>query len=152
MAEVKVDVSIVDNTKAIMEALDWQVEQALIAIGMTAESYAKLPEGKGGHTPVDTGRLKNSITYAIAGQPPNTQSYSADKGDESHSYNGNAPQDKGNKARSVYIGSNVEYAPMIENGVSGKYTGKHFLRLAITDHVDEYKKLSEAALKGKSQV
>lgn len=39
------------------EALETQIEQALIAIGLTAETYAK--EG----CPVDTGRLRNSITH-----------------------------------------------------------------------------------------
>lgn len=149
-----IDVKLTDNSKLVREALDENIEKALIAIGVTAESYAKLPEGGGGHTPVDTGRLKNSITYAIAGQPPHITSYGVDNpsGEEdtqSRPYSGNAPQDVGGKPRSVYIGSNVEYAPKIENGVSGEYTGKHFLRLAITEHVDEYKRLTEEALKSK---
>lgn len=143
------DVNLTDNSKLVREALDENIEKALIAIGMTAETYAKLPEGGGGHTPVDTGRLKNSITYAIAGQPPHISSYKADKGGETGSYSGTATPDKGGSPRSVYIGSNVEYAPIIENGVSGRYTGKHFLRLAITDHIQEYKDLTERALKGK---
>lgn len=152
-----IDVNLTDNSDLVREALDENIEKALIAIGMTAETYAKLPEKAGGHMPVDTGRLKNSITYAIAGQSPHITSYGVDNtsGEEdtqSRPYSGNAPQDAGGKPRSVYIGSNVEYAPIIENGVSGRYTGKHFLRLAITDHIKEYKELTEAALKGKSQV
>ena len=99
--------------------------------------------------PVDTGRLKNSITYAIAGQPPNIQSYHPDKGNEAGgSYSGSAPQDPNNRPRSVYIGTNVEYAAEVENGVSGKITGRHYLRHAIVDHVSEYKSLMEQALKG----
>ena len=146
-----IEVNLTNNAKEVLDALDEQIEKALIAIGMTAETYAKLPEGGGGHTPVDTGRLKNSITYAIAGQPPHIQSYSADKNDndgknESGSYSGNAPQDAGGKARSVYIGSNVEYAAEVENGTAGR-AGKHFMRLAITEHIDEYKNLTEQALK-----
>lgn len=39
------------------DALEEQLEQALISIGMTAETYAK--DG----CPVDTGRLRNSITH-----------------------------------------------------------------------------------------
>ena len=145
-----IDVKLTDNSKLVREALDENIEKALIAIGLTAETYAKLPEGGGGHTPVDTGRLKNSITYAIAGQSPHITSYRADTKDGgSGSYSGTATPDKGGSPRSVYIGSNVEYAPIIENGVSGRYTGKHFLRLAITDHIKEYKDLTEQALKGK---
>lgn len=149
---IEIEATLVDNSKLVREALDEHIEQALIAIGATAESYAKLPEGSGGHTPVDTGRLKNSITYAIAGQPPHITSYGVDNpsGEEdtqSRPYSGNAPQDVGGKPRSVYTGSNVEYAPKIENGVSGEYTGKHFLRLAITEHIQEYKSLTEDALR-----
>jgi hypothetical protein len=147
---VSIDISmnLTDNSKLVREALDEQIEQALIAVGMTAESYAKLPEKSGGHMPVDTGRLKNSITYAIAGQSPHITSYRADKGDEGGSYGGSMPQDPGGKTRSVYIGSNVEYAAAVENGISGKQTGKHFLRSALSDHTAEYKEFIEKALKG----
>lgn len=63
---------------------------------------------------VDTGLLRNSITYALAGQPPNIKTYQADKprttgGDTpSGSYSGSAPN-TGNEYE-VYIGTNVEYA------------------------------------------
>lgn len=146
--EISVNVEMTNNIKAVQDALDSQLEQALIAIGMTAESYAKLPVASGGYMPVDTGRLKNSITYAIAGQPPNIQSYQGDKGEAGGSYSGSAPQDPNNRPRSVYIGTNVEYAAEVENGVSGKITGRHYLRHAIVDHVSEYKSLMEQALKG----
>lgn len=145
-----IDVKLTDNSKLVREALDENIEKALIAIGLTAETYAKLPEKAGGHMPVDTGRLKNSITYAIAGQSPHITSYKADTDDgEGGSYSGTATPDKGGSPRSVYIGSNVEYAAAVENGISGKQTGKHYLRLAITDHIQEYKDLTERALKGK---
>lgn len=42
-----------------LDALPEQIEQALIAIGMTAETYAKQ------ECPVDTGRLRNSITHEV---------------------------------------------------------------------------------------
>lgn len=153
--DIAIETTLVDNAEKVEKALDEQIEQALLAIGATAESYAKLPEDSGGHTPVDTGRLKNSITFAIAGRPPNITSYGVDnpggkEDTQSRPYSGNAPQDVGGKPRSVYIGSNVEYAPKIENGVSGEYTGKHFLRLAITEHIQEYKKLTEEALRDKA--
>lgn len=68
-------VVIKDNSEEFLKALPEQLEQALTAIGLTAESYAKQ------ECPVDTGRLRNSITHAV---------------------------ESGEKA--VYIGSNVEYA------------------------------------------
>lgn len=52
------DVKITDNSDKFLEALPKQIEQALIAIGMTAETYAKR------ECPVDTGRLRNSISHA----------------------------------------------------------------------------------------
>lgn len=69
------EVVIKDNSEEFLKALPEQLEQALTAIGLTAESYAKQ------ECPVDTGRLRNSITHAVeAGE------------------------------QAVYIGSNVEYA------------------------------------------
>lgn len=66
---------------------------------------------------LDTGRLRNSISHAE---------------DESE--------------MAVYIGTNVEYAPYVENGTS-KMSAIPFLRPAVTDHTDEYKSLLESALK-----
>lgn len=65
---------------------------------------------------VDTGLLRNSITYAVGGQPTHIKTYSADKprtegGEtESGSYSGNAPDSGKDTRYEVYIGSNVEYA------------------------------------------
>lgn len=56
-----IDVKITDNSDEFLKALPEQIEQALTAIGLTAESYAK------GYCPVDTGRLRNSITNAVSG-------------------------------------------------------------------------------------
>lgn len=52
------DVKITNNADKFRDALPEQIEQALIAIGLTAETYAKRD------CPVDTGRLRNSITHA----------------------------------------------------------------------------------------
>ena len=48
-----------DNTKEVLSALDKAIERGLEAIGLTAEGYAKK------ETPVDTGRLRNSISHAV---------------------------------------------------------------------------------------
>jgi phage gpG-like protein len=47
-----------DNTKEVLSALDKAIERGLEAIGLTAEGHAKKI------TPVDTGRLRNSISHA----------------------------------------------------------------------------------------
>lgn len=45
------------------------------------------------------------------------------------------------------IGTNVEYAPYVELGTS-KRTPHAFLRPAVALHVDEYRRIVEAELKG----
>ena len=48
----------------------------------------------------------------------------------------------------VYIGTNVEYAPYVEYGNQAHTTGKnHFIKDASANHGDQYKKIMEAALK-----
>lgn len=48
-----------DNTKEVLSAMEKAIERGLEAIGLTAEGHAKK------NTPVDTGRLRNSIGHAV---------------------------------------------------------------------------------------
>lgn len=95
-----------NNAKLIEEAIQGAVAAALEEIGLVAEGYAKRL------CPVDTGRLRNSITHAIG---------SVDD-------------------LEVYVGTNVEYAPYVENGIHGR-DGVHFLRSAAQDHGDRYRSI-----------
>lgn len=144
---VNINVSLVDNVDLVLNATDDQIEMALIAIGAKMESHAKAD-----YVPVDTGRLKNSITYALAGGSAQITSYGPDKGggddEQSKPYSGTAPADPGGKVRSVYVGTNVEYAEEVEEGTSGR-KGTHYLRDAVNNHLEEYKSLAERALSGK---
>lgn len=111
-------VKLVDNSAEVKKALVKQCGVALSAIGMKAEGYAKRD------CPVDTGRLRNSITNEV-----NTSE------------------------KAVYIGTNVEYAQYVEYmddyGRSPRKTGKpHFLRDAAANHGNEYKAIAKAALQG----
>lgn len=72
-----------DNTEQIVNAIDKALVTTLEKMGLKAEGYAKKL------CPVDTGRLRNSITHSI---------------------------DANEKA--VYIGTNVEYGPPVEARVS----------------------------------
>ena len=48
-----------DNTEQVLSAMGKAIERGLEAIGLTAEGHAKK------ETPVDTGRLRNSISHAV---------------------------------------------------------------------------------------
>lgn len=100
-----------DNSAEVLSALEKATHNGLTAVGMTAERYAK------NDTPVDTGRLRNSITYEV-------------RDDE----------------QAVYIGTNVEYAPYVELGTS-IMAARPFLRPAATEHGEEYKGIMEATMK-----
>ena len=68
--------------------------------------------------PVDTGRLRNSIAHTV---------------------------DSGEQA--AYIGTNVEYAAFVEFGTSRHPDPQPYLRPAATEHNDEYRHITESALK-----
>lgn len=103
-----------DNTKRIEEAIDGAVARALEEIGLAAERFAKR------ETPVDTGRLRNSITHAI----------SMDE-------------------QAVYVGTNVEYGPAVEFGTSRpKREGVHMLQHAASNHGDYYRNIMKKNLQG----
>ena len=134
-----------DNTEEVLSALEAAIKRGNEAIGMTAEGHAKKKITAAGA--VDTGRLRNSITYALAGEETHVKSYKANKGGkerETYTYDGTA---EGKKGSGVYIGTNVEYAPGIELGTHRKAGAVHFLQDAATGHTDEYKKLMEDSMK-----
>lgn len=100
-----------DNARQIADAIDQALAKALEEVGLVAEGYAKKA------CPVDTGRLRNSITHQVR------------------------PSEK-----SVYIGTNVEYAPYVELSTS-RTKGQPFLRPAATDHENTYRKIFEKNLR-----
>lgn len=100
-----------DNTAKALSELDKSIARAIEKIGLAAEGYAKRL------CPVDTGRLRNSITHAV------------DSGD-----------------KSVAIGTNVEYAAAVELG-SSRSKAQPYLRPAATNHEKDYSRILEAELK-----
>lgn len=106
-----ISITFTSNADAVLSEFQRKVKVALEAVGATAEGYAKM------NCPVDTGRLRNSISNAVVDNE-------------------------------VYIGTNVEYAPVQElYNMSHKVGRAHFLRDAATTHGEEYKRIMEAALK-----
>src|SRR5574344_2569895 len=55
------EVKFTDNSAEILKAFEQATERGLEKIGLVAEGYAKKL------TPVDTGRLRNSITHEVDG-------------------------------------------------------------------------------------
>lgn len=99
-----------DNADEIAEAIASQTVAALETVGLLAEGYAKRK------CPVDTGRLRNSITHTVDGT-----------------------------ALEAYIGTNVEYAPHVELGTRNQ-DAQPFLRPAAQDHGSQYRKVIHDAL------
>ena len=129
-----------DNTDEVLSALEKAIENGLTAIGMTAEGHAKRKITS--YPAVDTGRLRNSITFALSGEKANTPTYTDNKNGV-YNYSGTAPDDK---EKAVYVGTNVEYGSFVDLGTS-KMAPRPFLKPAATEHSEEYKKIMEAALK-----
>ena len=137
MADPVIEVNFESNVKQALSELEQKVIVALKAIGTTAEGYAKE------NCPVDTGRLRNSITFAV-GDFQGVDSYEDDNGNP---FSGGAAHGSP-ESNVLAIGTNVEYAaPQELKDMSHKVGRAHFLRDAASTHGDEYKRLMEAALK-----
>ena len=136
-------ISFKSHKKEALEAFDQASDRAMMICGGKAESYAK--QNLRDNDSVDTGLLRNSVTFARGGKKANIDSYSANKGGASGSYSGNAPSD-GIGEKTVYIGTNVEYAPFVELGTV-RSTAKPYLRPAAENHSEEYKKIIENELR-----
>ena len=99
-----------NNAAQVEAALNSAIAKALTMIGQQAEGYAKAI------CPVDTGRLRNSITNAID-----------------------------TEANAVFIGTNVEYGPYVELGTSRRHPHP-YLKPAASDHADEYRAILKSCL------
>lgn len=130
------NVKFTDNSKEVLEAMQQAAVRALEKCGLTAEGYSKKL------CPVDTGNLRNSITHTVDEDEP-----------------------------AAYIGTNNEYAAYVELG-TGKYVSggrptpwvyqdekgnwhrtngqkaQPYLKPAIADHANAYRKIIEDELKG----
>ena len=110
------------------------MQNALNAIGLEAERYAKE------HCPVDTGRLRNSITYA-------TQNYHSSGDGEPATADDMRLYGIPDK-HEVVVGTNVEYAPDVEYRDIAHRTGKaHFLRDSMDKQKNTFKQIIDAAMK-----
>ena len=129
------DVQFKDNTQEFLDLFEKAKQRALEDIGEKAAYYAA------NDTPVDTGRARNSIAWATKKQEGDAHTYTDDQGNAYSERIGH-----GAEPDSVYIGSNVEYFPVLELGGRGR-AGLHILKNAATDHSPEYKAIFEKCMK-----
>lgn len=128
-----------DNYKEVLNEFEKAVERGLEAIGIEAETNAKE------NTPVDTGRLRNSITFATQTyhSPGNSTIKAGETPADPQEYETQATPEK----NALYLGSNVSYAESVETMNRPHTTGKaHFLRDALAQHGDKYKKIMKKSL------
>ena len=130
------DIVFRSKRKEYEKSFEKALQTGLAAVGAEAETNAKREEIQ-----VDTGRLRNSITWATK-----------ERGGQAYQYKDNNEEEytdvigSGAKEGEVWIGTNVEYAPYIELGVRGK-PGLYFLRKACQNYAERYKEILEGALK-----
>lgn len=103
-------VTFTDNSAAVLDEMKVKMAAALEAIGGQAEMYAKTD------CPVDTGRLRSSISHAVS-------------------------DDTAYIGTNVEYAPDIEYRDM--NHKTGK---AHFLRDAAATHGEEYKKITQDIL------
>jgi len=138
----------IDNSSLFLNEMETKKTQILEAIGIHLTSEAQ-DELENAPRRIDTGLLRNSITYALDGESAAMNSYHDDKGTQTGSYSGNTDAESGHN-RAVYIGSNVEYAPYVHEGAHrGNYTmtPNKFLRNAVENNEDQIKKYIKDGLK-----
>lgn len=157
MADVRID----DHSREYLRQVEEALGRAMEGIGIQIEGEAK-EELENSPKRVDTGLLRNSITYALDGEPPAISSYS---GSDVHGntevtrknktagkpappprdgkYSGSAPKES--KGRAVYIGTNVEYALYVHEGTVNM-TANRFLKNAVERNTDQIKQYVKDAL------
>lgn len=132
-----IDITFIDNSGEIKRELEQRTQTALEAIGITAEGFAKKL------CPVDTGRLRNSITHAVKEnecyigtnveyamwQELGTGIYASD----------------GQGRKSPWAYQNSKGVWVNTRGVKPK----HFLKNAAANHTDVYKQLLQQYLSQK---
>lgn len=132
-------ITLEDHSDEVLAAMESACLKALETCGLAGERYAKKL------CPVDTSDLQNSITHTVS-----------------------------DEEKTAYIGTNSEYAVYVECGTGIYYEGeggrhtawtykdhkgnyhlvhgqraKPYIKPAVADHAEQYKKIIEQTLKGK---
>ena len=125
-------IEIKSNAADVLAMLDEAKVRVTTMWGLKAETYAKR------NTPVQTGNLRNSMTFDA---------------DENRMILGSTVEyapfvELGTLSKFEPPPEWIEYAEYIRKGMGGKgQRAQHMIRDAIQDHVDEYKRIMEEELK-----
>lgn len=143
MADIEVKMDF--HTDELLKDLEERKEKVLVMLGLQAEGYAKI-EIESEPRRVDTGRLRNSITWATLKQHSDPTYTSNDNADAVFSEDGVTESQAEKDA--VIIGTNVEYAFDVHEGDPEKnMKPNRFLRNAVERYADEYKRIIDEELK-----
>lgn len=130
-----------DNSPQAKKEMEGKIRKALTAVGIQAASAAR-EEIQKSPKRIDTGLLRNSITYAMDGEGAATSSYKADKASkysgkrpEPGTYTGKAEKETEGKA-AVYVGSNVNYAVYVHEGTD-RMAANRFIKNAVENNASE---------------
>ena len=137
-------VEVTDNKRDVMKEVENALRKAARMVGGSVEGHAKEA------CPVDTGLLRNSITFCIGGEEPAITDYQSDTKDKdgnvtTGNYEGSAPEDDDGEI-TVYVGTNVQYAPYQELGTANM-DARPFLRPAFENNKREIEQIIERCCK-----
>lgn len=139
MDDFGVDVELQINVDAVKQEAESKIEKALMMVGMEAEGDAKI-EIESDPRRVDTGRLRNSITWATQTQ------HSEPSGEGVVNAEDRCPSPT--EQNVVQIGTNVEYAVYVHEGTKHSDPNR-FLRNAVENNRDKYKQMMDDVMRDK---
>ena len=133
-------IEVISHVRQVENATENAMKRAARMIGGSVAGHAIE------RCPVDTGLLRNSITFALGGEAPQKQVYYDDSKEQSGEYDGVATKDEDNEI-TVYIGTNVQYAPYQELGAPNIHlNARPFLRPAMEENVREIEQIIKQTL------
>lgn len=140
------EVKMTDNTDELLKELEFLEEKALVTVGGEAEGDAKI-EIESSPRRVDTGRLRNSITWATRTEHSEVDTNLEKPNDDASAEDGVNSSQAGE--REVVIGTNVEYAAKVHEGDAKEgLDPNRFLRNAIERNTEKYRGIIDDTLRG----
>lgn len=140
------EVKITDNTDELLKELEFLEEKALVTVGGEAEGDAKI-EIESHPRRVDTGRLRNSITWATRTEHSEVDTNLEKPNEDASAEDGVNSSQAGEKE--VVIGTNVEYAAKVHEGDAKEgLDPNRFLRNAIERNTEKYRGIIDDTLRG----